>query len=63
METKCCKCMEDYKYTTDDIEYDESGYGYTTKIVKCPKCGCVKIIEFIEDKSLDINNDERFYIY
>lgn len=60
---QCKKCNKKYQYDLNKIEYDNSGYGYLTKLIRCPYCGKVKIIKHIEDKSLDVNNDERFYIY
>ena len=47
-------------------EIIQKGYKIKTTIPKerrCPYCNKVKVIKHIEDKSLDVNNDERFYIY
>lgn len=60
---QCKKCKKKYHYNLEDIEYDFTGYGYITKLIRCPYCKKVKIVEYIEDKSLDVNNDKRFYIY
>lgn len=60
---KCEKCEAEIKYKNIDIIWDESGYGYTTKLLKCPKCGYLNIVEYIEDVSLDVNNDIRYYQY
>ena len=43
--------------------WDESGYGYSTKLVKCPECGQINIIGYVEDDGFDVNYDLRFYEY
>ena len=59
----CSTCDDSFYYTEDDIWFDEHGFGFSTKLVKCPHCGTIKIIKYYEDENLDINNDERFYNY
>lgn len=56
----CVKCGREFQ---SEIIYDESGFGYSAKIVKCPKCGAIRYIEVTEDQGLDVNHDERFYRY
>lgn len=34
---------------------------YSVKLVKCPKCGCYNEVRTIEDKSLNVNFDDRYY--
>lgn len=59
----CRKCEQIFHYQTTDCFWDDQGYGYSTKLVRCPECGQIQILEHVEDISLDINNDERFYTY
>lgn len=59
----CCKCKEGFNYEPEDTYLDYSGFGYTTKLVKCKYCHSVNILEFIEDITLDVNNNERYYQY
>lgn len=47
----------------ENIWFDEQGYGYSTKLTKCPHCGKIIILGYIEDYGLDVNIDERFYRY
>lgn len=63
MQRICSKCKQEFQYNETDCFWDNKGYGYSTKLVKCPECGQIQIIKYIEDASLDVNNDERFYIY
>ena len=56
----CRKCDKEVK---PDCFWDESGYGYSAKIIRCPNCGAIKYLKVIEDFCLDINNNERFYEY
>ena len=61
MECGRCKCT--FRYKEEDIKFDESGYGYSTKYVLCPRCGSVCVVEYIEDECLNVNEDERYYEY
>jgi hypothetical protein len=58
---ECKKCKTIFSYSPEDIWWDESGTGYSTKLCKCPECGCINVIQYNEDRSLDINNDRRFF--
>lgn len=58
----CSQCGE-IKVQPESIYFDEHGYGYSTRITKCPHCGKIIILEYIQDYGLDVNNDERFYLY
>ena len=60
---ECHKCGYTFKYNKEDIKFDENGYGYSTKYVICPRCKSICIVEYFEDRYLDVNNDERFYLY
>lgn len=60
---KCKKCKTIFNFDLDDAYWDEKGYGYSTKLVRCKNCGCPNVIKHITDQNLDINNDPRFYKY
>jgi len=60
---RCKKCGEEYKLNKGNTWWDESGYGYSAKLTKCPLCGSISYIKVIEDVGLDVNHDERFYEY
>jgi hypothetical protein len=59
----CDVCNELFDYDELDYVWDENGFGYSTKLVRCKKCGGWNVIEYVEDKGLDVNGDERFYRY
>ena len=59
----CCKCDGIIRITPEITMWDESGYGYSTKLVKCPECGQINIIGYVEDDGFDVNYDLRFYEY
>ena len=61
MVCECIQCKAMFEYTETDARLDYSGYGYTAKLVECPNCKQINIVKFIEDKNLNINNDERYY--
>ncbi len=58
---KCVQCQERVDIPPENLKWDYSGYGYTAKLAVCPICGQINIVRTVEDKSLDINNDERYY--
>lgn len=51
-EAKCYKCGRLFFYEDTDTFWDESGYGYSTKLVKCPYCGEYHVIKYEEDSWL-----------
>jgi len=59
----CKSCDSYFVFTPDKIKWDEQGYGYSTKLVICPECGCVNVIKYIEDNGLNVNFDDRYYDY
>lgn len=58
----CKKCGYSFVIKPDMIYWDEKGYGYSTKLCRCPECNTSIIIEYYEDHGLDINKDTRWYI-
>ena len=59
--TFCKKCKTDFVYFPQEVYFDDNGYGYSTKLVKCPYCGQINVVKYYEDKSFDVNTDIRFY--
>jgi RNase P subunit RPR2 len=59
----CKSCNSYFVFNPDDAKWDEQGYGYSTKLVKCKECGRINVIKYIEDNGLNVNNDMRFYNY
>ena len=61
----CFKC--DTEFNSSDYIYDESGTGYYTKLIKCPRCGRKIIVKNIEDYATkmmgDVGMDPRYYEY
>lgn len=57
----CKACDSDFVFEPDKAWYDESGYGYSTKLTRCPYCNKIVVLKHIEDKSLNLNFDERYY--
>lgn len=53
----------------DKTAYFENGFGYSTKLIKCPECGNVNIIDTFWDRDFrcgrsnkSINDDIQKYI-
>ena len=46
-----------------DTIFDENGYAYSTKLVKCKHCGRLNVIRYFEDDSMKLNNDRKYYDY
>lgn len=61
-DVSCISCG-DFNVQPENTWFDEKGFGYSTRLCKCPQCGKVVIIEYIEDYGCNLNNDERFYTY
>ena len=60
---ECKKCKTIFSYTPDETFWDESGMGYSTKLIRCSECGCINVINHVEDYGFDVNNNKRFYEY
>ena len=58
---ECKKCKTIFSYSPEDVWWDEHGTGYSTKLIKCPECGCVNVLSHKEDYGFDVNNDRRFF--
>ncbi len=60
--TICKKCGEDFVFSPSEIYWDENGT-VSTKLVKCPQCGCPNVIMHWEERYQrnGINNDPRYY--
>lgn len=59
----CKKCKTDFIFLPHEAFWDDHGYGYSTKLVKCPYCGQVTVVKHQIDRSLNMNNDKRYYKY
>lgn len=58
----CKKCGSIFKFKPDEIFWDEKGYSYSTKLVRCSECGCINVVEHIEDYNFSkLNTDRRLY--
>lgn len=52
-----------YMYDDSETFFDDYGYGYSTKLVKCKCCGKINIVRYYQDRAMKLNNDSRFYDY
>ena len=60
----CKKCKESFIFEPDECWWDEHGFGYSTKLVKCKHCGCINVVKYIEDYGFSMmNTDPRLYDY
>lgn len=49
-EKKCKKCNRWFTYNKKtEVFWDESGYGYSVLLVRCPYCGCYHVVKIVED--------------
>ena len=55
---KCIKCDMKFFYEASQCFWNEKGTE-STKLIKCPECGCVQAIDYVLVKNP--NNDKRFY--
>lgn len=59
---RCQSCDSNFIFKPDeDMWFDEQGYGYSTRLTRCPYCGKIVILGYIHDYGFNVNSDERFY--
>ena len=57
-----CKSCGEFKVQPENVWFDEHGYGYSTKLTRCPHCGKVVVVKYIEDYGFsNLNTDRRLY--
>lgn len=61
MRVVCQQCGTATEYQPDEVIWDY-GTGYDVKLVRCPECDAINILKYYEH-DIDVNNDERYYIY
>lgn len=57
---KCNKCKDYFNYMPSDTYWQEFGT-YSGKLVKCPNCGTINVIKYVEAAGLHVNTDKRYY--
>ena len=58
----CKKCGSSFMFKPDDVFWDEKGFSYSTKLVKCKHCDCINVLKYVEDYGLSkLNTDVRLY--
>ena len=63
LEHTCKKCGEVFTYLHNQTYFDDTGYGYSTRLIKCPHCNTPNVLKHYEDRAMKLNNDSRFYDY
>ena len=58
---QCIQCGSVDEYPDENFWWDDHGYGYSTKLVRCKHCNKINIVRYQEDFGLDVNNDMRWY--
>lgn len=61
-ESVCSSCGK-IKVQPENIWFDDKGFGYSTRLTRCPNCGKIIILGYIEDYGLDANSDCRYFEY
>ena len=46
----CKKCAQAFEYSPKDAIWDDNGYGYSTKLVRCKHCQTLNVIKILEDR-------------
>ena len=59
--SSCRSCNSSFIFKPDEVWFDEQGYGYSTRLTRCPYCGKIVVLGYIEDYGFNVNSDERFY--
>lgn len=58
---ECTQCGNKFIYLSNQCFFDDNGYGYSTKLCRCPHCNQINVIKHYEDYGLEVNKDKRFY--
>ena len=58
---ECKKCGSLIKYQDTDAWWDYSMMSYNVKLVKCPTCGCIHIIECEDVENERKTRRKRYY--
>ena len=56
---KCIQCGKTFESKDDLIYWDDNGFGYSTKLSRCPYCGQLNILKYQFDKWLVDNNEKE----
>lgn len=49
MEIRCSRCDREFTVAEQSTWWDYKGSGYDTKLTRCPLCGQVNIVKYIEE--------------
>lgn len=57
-----CESCGGFKVQPENVWFDEHGYGYATKLTKCPYCNRIIVLKHIEDVGFSkLNTDARYF--
>ena len=56
----CKKCDTNFIFKADEAWWIEQGT-YSEKVTKCPECGCVNVIKYIDGFNQNPNWNSRYY--
>lgn len=48
----CMRCRTNFVWFPEECYWDENGYGYSTKLCKCPNCNTPNVIEYKVDRAM-----------
>ena len=56
----CIKCKESFVFKPGEAFWIERAM-YSEKVVKCPYCGCVNVVKYIDGFNQNTNCDRRYF--
>lgn len=48
----CDECNQLIEQNGKNIFFDDHGYGYSTKLIRCEHCGKINIVKYFIDKDI-----------
>ena len=57
---ECKKCHESFIFKPDEAYWIERGT-YSEKVTKCPHCGCINAVKYIDGFNQNPNLDQRYF--
>lgn len=56
----CKKCKSNFVFKPDETRWIEQGM-YSEKVVKCPDCGCVNVVKYVDGFNQNPNWNSRYF--
>ena len=56
----CKKCHTNFIFKPDECSWFEQGM-YSEKVTKCPECGCINVVKYVDGFNQNPNWNKRYF--